>query len=162
MTCSTYQEYRKNLALFGLLDRIMLQVKEDSKILFVYEKIRSFKEGSGWGRYFNSKLAVYASKDVIKAMLLENGYSDKIVSEFVSSHSFEDAQNNSAMLLNFSDKLSLEHMRIVIKACIENDQIYCSFGARRKLSGFLINHKNLFSAEEKVKIKELMRIDIPE
>jgi hypothetical protein len=158
-----FQEYRKNFALFGLLDRIMLQVKEDSKILFVYDKIRSFKEGSSWGpRFFNSRLAVYASKDVIKTMLLESGYPDKIVSEFVSSYSFEDAKNNSAMLLNFRDKLSEEQILIVIKACIENDQIYCSFGARSKLSGFLIDHKDLISKEEKVKIKELMRIDIPE
>jgi len=156
-------EYQENLPLFSLLDRIMMQVREDSKSVLLYERILSLKESSSFGlRFFSKLMAIYASKDSIKAMLLGKGYPDKIVSELASSGSYEAADNNSAMLLNFRDRLTSEHMRTIIEACIENNQIYESFGARRKLRGLLITHKDLMSPDKKAKIKELMGVNVPE
>jgi len=157
------QEYRENLATFGLLDRLIRQAKEDSKKVSLFEKILAFTESSPYASmYFLKRMPTYASWDAVKSKLLEKGYLDKIVVAFTASSSFEEAMYNSAMLLNFSDKLNSEQMRIVIKACLENDQVYYSFGARRNLKGLLVMYKNLISPDEKAKIKKQMYIDIPE
>jgi hypothetical protein len=154
------QDYRDNLWLFGLLDRIMVQLEDDSKQILLYNRIRSFKEKTRLAsRYFSGKMPKYASTEAVKEMLLEEGYLEKIVPEFASSYSFEEASNNSSMLLNFRDKFSPEQLHTIIRACIENDQIYYSFGARAKLRGLLKANKDLMSPEEKEKIGELMKIN---
>jgi len=159
----TADEYRENLPLFLLLERLMQQVKDDSKKVLLFEKILAFKESSVYAyRYFFKKMSTYASSAAIKERLLDLGYLAKIVKTFAASSSYEEAQANSAMLTNFSDKLTTEQMRVVIKACLENDQVYDSFGARNNLSGLLVMIKALITPEEKAMIKKQMYIDIPE
>jgi hypothetical protein len=159
----TIDEYKENLTLYSLLDRLLQQVKDDSKKVLLFEKIFTFTESSHFAhKYFFKKMPTYASEAMIKAKLLDLGYLEKIVSEFARSSSYEIAQYNSAMLINFSDKLTKEQMLVVIKACLENDQIYDSFAARRNLNGLLAMHKALMTPEEKAKIKKQMYIVIPE
>jgi hypothetical protein len=159
----TVEEYKENLPLFGLLERLIQQATDDSKKVLLFEKILAFKESSAFGyRYFLKKMSTFASSAVIKARLLDLGFLAKIVTEFAASSSYDDAVGNSAMLINFSDKLTTEQMQVVIKACLENDQIYNSFGARKNLVGLLVMHKALMTPDQKAKIKKQMYIDIPE
>jgi hypothetical protein len=159
----TSEEYKEDLPQFSLLDRLIQLATDDSKKVLLFERILAFKEGSVFGdRYFHARIPALASNPAVKARLLNIGYLEKVVAEFAASPHYQDAADNSAMLVNFRDKLTTEQMRVVIKACLENNQIYDSFGARNKLRGLLIDNKGLMSREQKDKIKEKMYIDIPE
>jgi len=159
----TEEEYRENLRLFSLLERLMQLAKDDSKKVLLFEKILALNESSGFGnRFFHKKMPTLASNPLFKARLLELGYLEKILREFEASYSYENAATNSAMLINFREELTTEQMGVVIRACLENNQIYESFGARNRLGGLLIDHKDLISPEQKAKIKEQMYIFIPE
>jgi hypothetical protein len=158
-----YQEYQENLEMFELLDRLIRQVKEDSKKVLLFEKIVDFTDGSAYAsKYFFPRLQTYTSWYAVKSRILEKGYLDRIIASFAGSNSFESAKHNSAVLCNFLDNLTSGHIRIIVKASIENDQIYYSFGARRNLKSLFIMNKKVITPEEKAKIKELMFIDIPD
>jgi len=66
------------------------------------------------------------------------------------------------MLLNFSDHLTSENIKTIVKASIENDQIFNSWGARRNLKGLFLKYKEEISPEERTKIKQLMGVIIPD
>lgn len=158
-----YQEYQENLEMFELLDRLIRQAKEDSKQVLLFEKILDFTDRSSYASlYFFPRLQKYTSWDAVKSRILEKGYLDRIIALFARSNSFESAKHNSAMLLNFRDNLTSEHIRSIVKASIDNDQIHYSFGARRNLKSLFLMNKEVITPEEKAKIKELMAINIPD
>jgi hypothetical protein len=110
--------------------------------------------------FFSSKLPIYARNKAVCEMLIKQGYPNTILSEFINSHSFENANDNSAMLLVFRDQFTQEQIKRIINGCIENDQINYSFGARAKLRNFLIANKNLMDGNEKIQISKLMKINL--
>lgn len=63
--------YRDNVGLYNLLDRIMVQIEEDSKLVLLYNKIRSIMEKNRYAsRFFSGRMPNYARNDAIKEMLL--------------------------------------------------------------------------------------------
>ncbi len=158
-----YQEYEENLEMFELLDRLIRQAKEDSKKVLLFEKILDFTDRSAYAsHYFFPRLKTYTSWEGVKSGILEMGYLDRIIALFARSNSFESAKHNSDMVLNFLDNLTSEHIRTIVKASIDNDQIHYSYGARRNLKSLFLMNKEVITPEEKAKIKELMFIDIPD
>lgn len=158
-----YKQYQENLDRYELLNRIIRQVKEDSKKILLFEKNLDFADGSYYAqRYFSRRLQTYTSWQPLKSIILERGYLDRIIELFTKSNSFEIAGNTSGISPNFVNDFTEEHARNIVEASIKNDQNYYSYAAKRNLRGLFLAHKELISAEEKAKIKELMHIDIPD
>ena len=163
VTISNYEEYQKNLDKYDLLNRLFNKTKKGSKKILVFEKIFAFMENETYGsQYFLDKISTYVLWDDIKKIVSKKEYLDKFVSMLVKSSSFITATNTSAILSRFSAKLTKDQIRTIIEACITNDQIQYSFGARKNLEKILVFNGDIISPEEKKKIKNVMQIEIPE
>lgn len=156
-----WDEYKKNLKTYEILDLLFTTAEKDSKRKLMFGKIFDLFMRNIFGKqYFASKMKDYTSSTAVREMVVKEGYLDGIVDVFAKSNSFEEAKQNSAVLLNFVDDLTPKQIRVIVKASIDNDQIYYSFGARGNLPTVFSKHKSGISAEEINKIKELMHITI--
>jgi hypothetical protein len=91
-------------------------------------------------------------------MAKEKGFLDRLITLFVRSNSFEEAKQTSAILLSFIEELTSGHIETIVKASLENDQIYCSWGAQGNLKQIFARHKEEISEEKKAEIMKTLAI----
>jgi hypothetical protein len=73
----------------------------------------------------------------IRNWIVENKYVDMLISELAQSRSFDLAGINTDMILGFLPHLSEEQLTALVDFSISNDQIYCSYKAKRNLKTVL-------------------------
>lgn len=157
----SYEDYKEYSKMFDIFDLIFTTSEEDSIKTMLFEKIFHFLNRSTYGRsHLYSKIKIYISSKAVKEMIIQKEYLDEIIERFGESYSYEDANQNSDLLLNFCDDFSPEHINIIMKYSLNNNQIYDSFGARRNLTKIFQSHKAELSDEEIKNIQQSMYITI--
>lgn len=154
-----YKDYEENSRLFGLLSVLFESSEGVSLKATLFEKIFDFILASDYAYlHFIARLKTYTSLPEIRKTIIEKGLLNQIITVFIKSNSFEQATQNSAILLNFNEELTSEQIDTIVKASLENDQIYHSWGAQKNLKVIFSRHKEEISEEKRAEIKKTLRI----
>jgi hypothetical protein len=154
-------DYTENRKLYDLLNLLFESSENELLKVELFVRIFRFMLADGYAySHFSSKLETYTSIDFIKKAIMEKDLLDNIIALFVRSNSYERANWNSATLRNFSDDLTEQQIETIVKASIENNQIYNSWGAQSNLKEIFSKHKDKISEEKRTKIEEALHISL--
>ncbi len=154
--------YEEKTKLFDLLNLLFEGLGEDPAKASMLNKVLEFMLSSLYAyRYFaRAKLRAYISQPAVRNIVIKEKLLDKIILVFARSTSFEQAKQNSAVLLDFIDDLTQKQIETIIEASLENDQIYSSWGAQKNLKKIFSTHKAKIQAEKVTEIEKTLDIEL--
>ena len=154
-----YYEFKKKTQLFEfVLNSIKLRTKKEEKLeLFgiVISSLITF--GGSFMKEIYLEVINLCQSLMYKNYIIEKNLLDDFIQLFKNSYSYENATLNASFLHNFCGNLNKSQIDQIVKASIENDQIYNSFNAFEIMDDLFYKIKERLSNAQK---RDLSNIEI--
>ena len=154
-----YYEFKKKTQLFEfVLNSIKLRTKKDETLeLFGIIISSLITSGGSFMKEIYLDVINLCQSLIYKNYIIENNLLDDFIQLFKNSYSYENATLNASFLYNFYSNFTKSQIDQIVKATIENDQIYNSYNAFEIIDDLFNNIKEKLTVAQK---RDLYDIEI--
>lgn len=152
-----YYEFKRKAQLYDfVLNSIKLRTeKEETLGLFGIIISSLIKSGGSFMKEIYIEVIKLCQSLIYKNYIIDNNLLDEFIQLFKNSYSYENAMLNASFLYNFYSRFNKYQIDQIVKAAIENDQIYNSYNAFEIIDDLFYEIKEKLTAAQKVDLSNI-------